>query len=122
MNIIKKPSLGVEPEYIWRKQRIQNINEAMKIRFYSEEIPTKWIEERNKHILWLAEYEEILKNKKEFVGHKAITMSIHYDDCVKKMSLYERDINGKLNGMLTSYFNEKYKDANIISITFDYIE
>jgi hypothetical protein len=48
---MKKPPLGIEPEYIWKGRRVFDLEDAIQRRIGKNfEIPKEWIIERNKLI------------------------------------------------------------------------
>lgn len=49
MEVSKKPSLGLKPQYMWDMERQQSICEAIKRYLYDGEtaIPIEWVEEYN---------------------------------------------------------------------------
>ena len=70
MGEIKKPHLGIMPEYIWKKRRRMELQKAIIQYLYEPmKIPEEWIREYNK----LIEYEEenkyvpISKYEEEFL-------------------------------------------------------
>lgn len=54
---MKKPALGIMPEYIWREQRVKDLKETLERRLKNcDPILEEWYVELQNHTKWLVDY------------------------------------------------------------------